>query len=143
MKYDGTKSDIWSIGVVLYAMVCGYLPFEDNDTSLLYKKILAASYEEPRFLSARVSALLAAILTVDPEKRYDSVAIRKHPWCTTYIGETAYQPEPDVLGMCFSIVGNSPLIAEVALDVDPSLAAKLNLQGMDIDKLRERYVSHP
>jgi len=43
-RYKGLKSDIWSSGVVLFAMVCGYLPFEDPKTSQLYKKILSADY---------------------------------------------------------------------------------------------------
>ena len=50
-KYQGLKSDIWSSGVVLYAMVCGFLPFEDPKTSNLYKKILAGDYKIPKMLS--------------------------------------------------------------------------------------------
>lgn len=50
-KYLGLKSDIWSSGVVLYAMVCGFLPFEDPKTSNLYKKILAGDFKIPKFLS--------------------------------------------------------------------------------------------
>jgi 5'-AMP-activated protein kinase catalytic alpha subunit len=51
-EYHGTIADIWSSGVILFAMICGYLPFEDQDTSKLYKKILAAEYHTPSFLSA-------------------------------------------------------------------------------------------
>jgi len=50
-KYDGSISDMWSAGVVLYALTCGFLPFEDNSTSKLYDKILAAEYEIPDNLS--------------------------------------------------------------------------------------------
>ena len=38
-RYHGPLADIWSVGVILFAMVCGYLPFEDNNTAHLYKKI--------------------------------------------------------------------------------------------------------
>lgn len=38
--YFGLQTDIWSAGVILYAMLCGYLPFEDSNTSELYKKII-------------------------------------------------------------------------------------------------------
>lgn len=50
-KYHGLQADIWSCGVVFYAMVAGYLPFEDPKTSNLYKKIMAADYSMPKFLS--------------------------------------------------------------------------------------------
>ena len=43
-RYHGLQTDIWSSGVVFYAMVAGYLPFEDPKTSNLYKKIMAADY---------------------------------------------------------------------------------------------------
>lgn len=46
-RYNGLMSDVWSCGVILFAMVCGYLPFEDPNTNLLYKKILGADYSIP------------------------------------------------------------------------------------------------
>lgn len=50
-KYNGLEVDIWSCGVILFAMVCGYLPFEDSNTSQLYKKILSGEYVLPAFVS--------------------------------------------------------------------------------------------
>jgi len=70
-KYHGLKSDIWSCGVVLYAMLCGYLPFEDQKTSNLYKKILGAEYSLPKFLSPEAKDFIAKIFVTDPEKRID------------------------------------------------------------------------
>ena len=49
--YEPIMVDIWSAGVILYAMVCGCLPFEDSDTPKLYKKILNGEYHMPSSLS--------------------------------------------------------------------------------------------
>jgi 5'-AMP-activated protein kinase catalytic alpha subunit len=57
-RYYGLASDIWSCGIILYAMVCGYLPFEDPNTNKLYKKILACDYTIPSFISAQNKDLL-------------------------------------------------------------------------------------
>ena len=72
--------DIWSCGVILFALLAGYLPFEDPNTSNLYKKILSADYQVPNFLSPEAIDLIARILTTDPEKRIKIDEIKKHPW---------------------------------------------------------------
>jgi len=79
-NYDGLKVDIWSSGVVLFALLCGYLPFEDPNTNHLYKKILNGNYTLPKFLSEDAKSMIKGILTVDPEKRFTIEDIRKHPW---------------------------------------------------------------
>ena len=75
-RYHGLKSDIWSCGVVLYAMLCGYLPFEDQKTSNLYKKILNAEYSIPKFLSQDARDILSKIFVTDPAKRINIADLR-------------------------------------------------------------------
>lgn len=56
--YQGKSSDIWSCGVILYAMLCGYLPFEHENTKKLYEKIKHDDYEKPHHLSTNALDLL-------------------------------------------------------------------------------------
>ena len=79
-KYFGPTADIWSIGVILFALVCGFLPFEDANTSVLYKKILAGDYKPPKWISPEVKDLIRCILEVDPKKRFVVADIKRHPW---------------------------------------------------------------
>jgi 5'-AMP-activated protein kinase, catalytic alpha subunit len=52
---------VWSCGVILFALLAGYLPFEDPDTGKLYEKILSAEYELPEHVSAEASDLISKI----------------------------------------------------------------------------------
>lgn len=81
-KYHGLLSDIWSCGIILYAMTCGYLPFEDPNTNKLYKKILACDYTIPSSLSQTLKDLMKKILNTDPNKRINIENIRSHDWYT-------------------------------------------------------------
>lgn len=78
--YNGLKIDIWSCGVILYAMLCGYLPFEDQNTEKLYKKILNCDYTFPSYISEDGKDLISKILNINPEKRYTLKQIKEHPW---------------------------------------------------------------
>ena len=79
-RYLGLGADIWSSGVILYAMVCGYLPFEDQNTKKLYQKILKADFKLPSFLSEEAKDLINRILNPDPTHRFTIQDIRNHAW---------------------------------------------------------------
>jgi 5'-AMP-activated protein kinase, catalytic alpha subunit len=83
-KYLGANVDIWSCGIIMFALICGFLPFEDPDTSKLYKKILSGEFKIPSFVSKDAADLLQKILNTDPEKRYKIEDIRAHPWYQKY-----------------------------------------------------------
>ena len=79
-KYYGLKTDIWSSGIVLYAMLCGFLPFEDADNEKLYKKITEGKFKTPNFLTDSAKDFLHQILNVDPKTRITIPQMKKHPW---------------------------------------------------------------
>ena len=77
-KYNGFKTDIWAIGIVLYAMIVGYLPFEDSDNNILFQKILDCDIEFPDYLSELSIDIIKKILNVDCDERYSISDIKKH-----------------------------------------------------------------
>lgn len=94
-RYNGPLADIWSLGVCLFAMLCGFLPFEDANTPALYRSILNGEYTLPDFLSDDAKALIRGMLTVDPTQRFTTKAIYSHPWFVKAIRE----PVPPALTM--------------------------------------------
>ena len=79
-KYVGYTVDVWSSGITLYAMICGYLPFEENETALLYQKILQGIYDIPSFLSIEAVKIIKGLLTVNPKKRLTFAQIKEEAW---------------------------------------------------------------
>lgn len=120
-KYEGLKVDIWSSGVILFAMVSGYLPFEDPNTGELYKKILACEYKPPKFISQEAKDLIKCILNTDPNKRINIEEIRNHPWYKQI-------PEEKCLGI---------LVGYDQIPVDSVILKQLEDYNMKLDYVRQ------
>mmetsp|Transcript_38736 Transcript_38736/g.54546 ORF Transcript_38736/g.54546 Transcript_38736/m.54546 type:complete len:668 (-) Transcript_38736:7-2010(-) len=78
--YAGPEVDVWSCGVILYALLCGSLPFDDESIPNLFKKIKSGMYSLPTHLSQLARNLIPRMLEVDPMKRITIPEIRLHPW---------------------------------------------------------------
>ncbi|CAD8078409.1 unnamed protein product [Paramecium sonneborni] len=79
LNYDGTKTDIWSCGVILYAMLCGYLPFDEENTEDLYEKIKECQYTIPNSLHQDAKDLIKKILVFE-DQRISIEQIKNHPF---------------------------------------------------------------
>ncbi|UYV69787.1 hypothetical protein LAZ67_7000729 [Cordylochernes scorpioides] len=80
--YLGPEVDIWSMGVLLYALLCGFLPFDDENVRNLYRKIKSGKYSCPPWLSSSSRLLLSQMLQVDPKSRITVAMLLNHPWLT-------------------------------------------------------------
>ncbi|XP_009786194.1 CBL-interacting serine/threonine-protein kinase 5-like [Nicotiana tabacum] len=78
--YDGAKADIWSCGVILYVLLAGFLPFQDENIMNMYKKIFKADYELPMWFSVDSRRLISKLLMADPERRITIQGIMRVPW---------------------------------------------------------------
>ena len=78
--YEGFFADIWSLGVVLYAMLCGTVPFKAPNMKELHKLILSGKYTFPVELSPDAKDLIEKLLVLEPKNRLSIPEILAHPW---------------------------------------------------------------
>ena len=76
--YDGFKTDIWCCGIILYAMLCGYLPFEGENNRELFRSILQCNPEYPPFLSKTSKKLIQSLLRINPNERLTIEEIKQN-----------------------------------------------------------------
>eukprot|EP01022_Parablepharisma_sp_SALTPOND_P012347 TRINITY_DN1583_c0_g1_i1.p1 TRINITY_DN1583_c0_g1~~TRINITY_DN1583_c0_g1_i1.p1 ORF type:complete len:573 (+),score=46.97 TRINITY_DN1583_c0_g1_i1:2652-4370(+) len=92
-EYAGPPADIWALGVLLYAMLCGTFPFKGRNDKELYRRISAVQICFPEHLSELAKSLLQRIFQFDPDKRPNAHEIMNDPWLST-TSDKSYQKLP-------------------------------------------------
>ena len=122
--YYGSRVDIWSCGVILYVMICGFLPFEDSNQDKLYAKIIEGKFALPSFVSDQCKDLIRKIMNVDQEKRFTIQEIKSHPW---------YKSLP-------TRVNEGLLPNQIILPTDEEILEEMKEKGFKIDDVRESII---
>ena len=129
--YNGPLADIWSMGVILYAMVTGRLPFKDTSTSILMADIAAGVKFSTRHTD-KLRSLITRILTFLPHDRADMAYIQSHPWMNVPLGLTFPPNTP----------GHEDKL-HIAPEPTPSQARRASQPPPVPTKLKERSITVP
>lgn len=131
--YVGPEVDIWSCGVVLYALLCGSLPFDDENVPNLFRKIKHGNFTLPGHLSNEAKDLIVQMLVVDPLRRITFAQIRKHSWylkdLPDYLAGAHWDPMREVTAnpAILKEMGNLGMVIEDKENLKPHELVAYNL----------------
>lgn len=116
-KYKGPEVDLWSLGIILFALLCGHLPFDDENIKDLYRKIANGIYSCPSYVSSKAKHLIKRLIQVDPRNRATLSEVLHHPWVNE-----GYSSIPS------SYMASRPIIKDVS-KLDGSIVAAMQSFG--------------
>lgn len=137
-KYEGTATDIWSCGVILFALVTGRLPFDDKNVRTLLSKVKVGKYEVPAYVDPQAKDLITRMLVVDVAKRITMPEILAHPWLQNDTPGITYLPAPSLAELA------QPLLSPA--HVDRELLESLRViwgKGADVQVIKTDLLSPP
>ncbi len=126
--YNGSSIDIWSCGVILYALLTQTLPFDEEHIPKLYQKIRECKYTLPPILSEPAKDLIFRMLQGDPMNRITITEIKKHKWFNNQLS-------------LYQVIDNNRHIYGNIIEVDDSIiefmkSLDINFEGLDSDKIK-------
>ncbi|KAL6223740.1 hypothetical protein ACLB2K_002598 [Fragaria x ananassa] len=86
--YDGAKADLWSCGVILYVLLAGFLPFQDDNLVSMYRKIYRGDFKCPPWFSSEARRLVTKLLDPNPSTRISIAKIMDSSWFKKSIPKT-------------------------------------------------------
>ncbi|XP_012734639.2 serine/threonine-protein kinase BRSK2 isoform X8 [Fundulus heteroclitus] len=125
-KYDGRKADAWSCGVILFALLVGALPFDDDNLRNLLEKVKLGVFHMPHFIPPDCQNLLRGMIEVDATKRMTLEQIQKHTWYLA--GKNEPEPEQPVPRKVAIRMLGSPE------EIDPDVLESMHSLGCFRDK---------
>ncbi|KAI0741948.1 kinase-like domain-containing protein [Daedaleopsis nitida] len=132
--YDGTASDIWSCGVVLYALLAGRLPFDDEDLPTLLEKVKIGKFTMPTNIDSRAQNLIRRMLEKDVRKRITIPEILRHPFYTSQKPKPMQCDVPKLDEIARPLTGPN--------DIDADIFANLRTlwPGVEDEEIKARLV---
>jgi len=118
-QYKGPEIDVWSLGVVLYVLVCGALPFDGSTLHTLRDRVLSGRFRIPFFMSSECESLIRRILVLDPTRRYTLQQVKAHPWMQAEVPPvTPLTPAPPIAEI--GTINEQILRLMQSLGIDPA-----------------------
>ncbi|KAI3818694.1 hypothetical protein L1987_12509 [Smallanthus sonchifolius] len=116
--YEAARVDVWSCGVILFVLMAGYLPFNDQNVMVMYKKIYKGEFRCPRWFSPELTRLLKRLLHTNPETRITIPEIMENRWFKKGFRHIKFYLEDDKL---FSVKDGETEADEIDYSSDYSL----------------------
>ncbi|KAL2558290.1 CBL-interacting serine/threonine-protein kinase 10 [Forsythia ovata] len=131
--YDGSKTDIWSCGVILFVLLAGHLPFSDSNLMEMYRKISKAEYKFPNWFPPEVRRLLSRILDPNPYTRISIAKIMQNSWFRKGL-ESRQAGDVGKVPLVFGSISGSPG-NDIPTATKLEMAKPTNLNAFDIISL--------